>query len=630
MGHESVPLEGDILWLDQMDMTEVYQGWGRPHINATIENHPLTLSGKVYSRGVGTHAFSRIDIDLKKSVLRFEAIVGLDDETGDLGSVTFEVWVNRKKKLETPVLNSKNRCCPISVNLQGASLLTLLVTDAQDGAEFDHADWVEARFILDPEGEGKPEIIPIALDPVPKIHRKWTASPIFHFPPVIGGTPGRDFLYRLPVSGKRPMKFSCDNLPEGLLLNEDTGIISGKLEKAGDYQVWFTATNEVGSAYSSVKLMVGDRCLALTPPMGWNSWNVWGHSVKEQHIRDAAEGMIESGLADFGYQYINIDDSWAGCRNTDGTIRPNEKFTDMKALGDYIHSHGLRYGIYSSPGPLTCGNREGSYDHEHQDAQTYADWGVDFLKYDWCSYQSLVKNNTLDEYKKPYQLMREALDKTNRDILYASCQYGQGNIWTWAKEVNTQMWRTGGDIDDNWPTLLQIVQKQVGLEKYAGPGAWNDPDMMVLGRIGWGSDMRQTKLNPHEQMVHMTFWAILAAPLILGCDLKAMDPFTFDLLTHEEILAVHQDYPGRQGWQLRATEKEQVWVRPLSDGSFAVGLFNMDIFMRNITITWKDLGLSGALNVWNLWERRDLGTHLDQIQITVPTHGVVFLKIQTH
>jgi alpha-galactosidase len=622
-------LAGETLWLEKMDLTHLYQGWGRPQVNKSINGEPLKLAGKIYEHGVGTHAYSRVDIDLKQAALWFEAIAGLDDETGDKGSVTFEIWVDGKKVLETPVLNSQNRVYPIKVSLEGASSLVLIVTDAQDGAEFDHADWADARIILKKGSCQVPEIIPILLDPVPDIHRDLPDSPEFHFPPIIGGTPGREFLYRIPVSGKRPLELKAQNLPEGLSLDEKRGIISGKLKNAGKYMIQFTAQNAFGKSEASLQVIAGDRCLALTPPLGWNSWNAYGHSVTEINIRDMAAGMIESGLADFGYQYINIDDGWAGCRNEKGEIQPNEKFIDMKALGDYVHSLGLKYGIYSSPGPLTCGNRDGSYKHEFQDAVTYASWGVDFLKYDWCSYSAILKEKTLAEYKKPYQLMRDALDQTNRDILYAACQYGQGRIWEWAREINAQMWRTGGDIDDNWPTLLQIVFSQVGLEKYASPGYWNDPDMMVLGNIGWGSVFRPTKLNPHEQMSHMTFWVLLAAPILLGCDLKNVDPFTFDLLTHEEVLAIHQDYPGRQGWRLKSSAEEEIWIRPLSDGSWVAGLFNMGLFRSTLSLQWDQLGLAAPQKVRNIWERKELGVFAEGFQVEVPSHGVVFIRIKS-
>ncbi len=619
-------LAGEVLWLEKMDLTHVYQGWRRPQVCQSINGQPISLAGVVYEHGVGTHAYSRMDIDLKGVALRFEAIAGLDDETGEAGSITFEIWVDNKKVMESPIVNQQNRIYPVEVDLAGASKLVLIVTDARDGAEFDHADWADAKIILKKGSCQVPEMIPMELDFVPTIHREIPESPEFHLPPVIGGTPGREFLYRVPVSGKKPMEITVENLPEGLTL--ENGILKGILKNAGKTRVQFSAVNEKGTDSSELQILAGDRYLALTPPLGWNSWNAYGHNVTENHVRAAAEGMVESGLADFGYQYINVDDSWAGCRNEQGEIQPNEKFIDMKTLGDYIHSLGLKYGIYSSPGPLTCGNREGSYKHEFQDADTYAKWGVDYLKYDWCSYNAILKEKTLEEYKKPYQLMRDALDQTNRDIVYAACQYGQGNIWEWASEISAQMWRTGGDIDDNWATLLQIVFSQVGLEEYAGPGHWNDPDMMVLGKLGWSTVTRPTKLNPHEQMSHVTFWVILAAPIVLGCELKELDAFTLDLLTHEEVLSVHQDYPGKQGWRLKSTPEEEIWIRPLSDGSWVVGFFNLGLFKTPMAISWNLLGLEKPSSVRNIWERKDLGIFAEGFKAEVPSHGVIFIKVQ--
>ena len=226
---------------------------------------------------------------------------------------------------------------------------------------------------------------------------------------------------------------------------------------------------------------------------------------------------------------------------TQGVIQTNEKFPDMKALADYVHSKGLKLGIYSSPGPKTCAGFAASYQNEEQDASTYASWGIDYLKYDWCSYGGIAKDGSLAELQKPYRVMRDALDECGRDIVYSFCQYGMGDVWKWGAEVGGNCWRTTGDINDSWGSMSGIGFGQDGHEKYASPGHWNDPDMLVVGKVGWGPNLHPTGLTPNEQMTHISLWCLLSSPLLIGCDLSDMDQFTLDLLTNDEVLDVNQD-----------------------------------------------------------------------------------------
>ena len=299
----------------------------------------------------------------------------------------------------------------------------------------------------------------------------------------------------------------------------------------------------------------------------------------------------------------------------------------MKALADYAHSKGLKLGIYSSPGPKTCAGYEGSYEHEFQDAATFAEWGIDLLKYDWCSYRDIAADDSREELRKPYELMRQALDACGRDIVYSLCQYGMGEVSQWGAEVGGNYWRTTGDIVDTWASMSSIGFGQAGLEDYAGPGHWNDPDMLVVGQVGWGPDLHPTRLTKNEQVTHITLWSMLASPLLIGCDLAQLDDWTLALLTNPEVLEVSQDPLGRQARRAAVVDRQEIWARPLVDGTIAVGLFNRSRTETTITVQWSDLGLEGSQPVRDLWQRQDLGAFDGQFSTTVAGHGAVMLRI---
>jgi alpha-galactosidase len=301
----------------------------------------------------------------------------------------------------------------------------------------------------------------------------------------------------------------------------------------------------------------------------------------------------------------------------------------MKALADYVHAKGLKLGIYSSPGPRTCGGYEGSYGHEAQDARTYARWGIDSLKYDWCSYAEVVKGDrSLPTLQKPYQVMRAALDAVDRDVVFSLCQYGYGQVWEWGESVGGDLWRTTGDITDTWSSLEGIGFQQAPLFPFAGPSAWNDPDMLVVGALGWGPKVRPSRLTPNEQVLHLTLWSMLAAPLLIGADLAQLDPLTLDLLRNEEVLAIDQDPLGQQGRRLRSDEAgREVWTRRLADGTVAVALFNRGLDAARIEVRWSELGLEGPQPVRNLWAKKGLGRHRESWGTVVPRHGAVLLKV---
>ena len=463
-------------------------------------------------------------------------------------------------------------------------------------------------------------------------------EPRLHGPKVEGVRPGSPFLYRIPCTGDRPLSFRAEGLPPGLSLDAASGIITGKIAQAGTYRTTLFAKNALGEDQRAFRIEAGDK-LALTPPMGWNSWYIYYNRVTEANLRDAADQMIASGMADYGYRYVNCDDCWAmkkgtTMRSQDGTILPNANFPDMKGLVDYIHAKGLKAGIYTSPGPLTCGGYTGSWQHEAQDARTFAGWGMDFLKYDLCSYAGLMPGaKTPDDYRKPYQLMSDELRKQDRDIVFNLCEYGDGDVWKWGGEVG-QCWRTTGDLGLGYrgarPSFYGIAFSNAQHAAFAKPGAWNDPDYLLIGWVGNAHTRgvgKQTTLTADEQYSYMSLWSLMAAPLIFSGDMTKLDAFTLNVLCNAEVIDVDQDPLGQQAKILRKTADEFVLVKELEGGAKAVGLFNLSATPRTISISWTDLTLSGTQPLHDIWRQKDLAPATDAFALEIAPHGVAFMKI---
>jgi alpha-galactosidase len=382
-----------------------------------------------------------------------------------------------------------------------------------------------------------------------------------------------------------------------------------------------TAQNLIGG--SAVSSTLGRSQLAATPPMGWNSWNHFAEKVTDADVRAAADAIVSSGMRDAGYVYVNIDDTWEGQRDLDGEIHANKKFPDMKALADYVHSKGLKLGIYSSPGPKTCAGYEGSYGHEEQDARTYAAWGIDYLKYDQCSFGDVMSREAGADSKKAeqmhrdaYEKMHQALLKTRRPIVFSYCQYGLYAVWKWAPKEGGNLWRTTADIVDNWDSMTLIGFSQPGLEKYSGPGHWNDPDMLEIGNGG---------MTTREYQVHMSLWALLAAPLLAGNDLNKMTQATRDILTNREVIAIDQDELGRQGTRLWVEGPLEIWSRELAGGKRAIAFFNRGNSPMSFDTGLSVLAAVRTAQFRDLWTRQTI--KLDSSPyITVPEHGVLLLR----
>jgi alpha-galactosidase len=518
-------------------------------------------------------------------------------------------------------------------------------------------------------------------------------SPRINGPHVYGERTGKPFFYAIPVTGDRPMTYAAQGLPPGLKLDEKTGFITGATTAAGRHKVKLTASNNKGSSSIVLDIVIGDQ-VCLTPPLGWNSWNRFAGSVDDAKVRAAADAMVASGLIDHGWTYINIDDTWeikpgssdprlgGPARDAQGRILTNKKFPDMKALADYVHGKGLKFGIYSSPGPLTCAGYEATFGHEDQDAQSYADWGVDYVKYDWCSYGNIARELTIKRYAEalpdqadqirqllpqvetlsrnrkrtpeqddqlkdlrgkldamlakidpekkkqidlvilqdPYRLFRSSLDKVDRDIIFSFCQYGMGDVWKWGAQAGGNTWRTTGDINATWHRIADIGFNQNGHEAYAGPGHWNDPDMLEVGNGPLSSD---------EMYTHMTLWSLLDSPLLIGCDMTKMDPLTTSLFSNDEVLAVNQDSLGKQAYRIKQDGATEVWMKPMADGTLAVGLFNRGPSAGEVSVNWSDLKLNGPQQVRDLWRQKDLSAQKMGWSTTVNSHGAALIRVGT-
>jgi alpha-galactosidase len=443
------------------------------------------------------------------------------------------------------------------------------------------------------------------------------------------------------------MTFAVDHLPKGLTVDAQTGQIQGRIEKPGEYVVTFRAANQLGKADRKFKIVCGET-LALTPHMGWNSWYVWENHVTDQIMRAAADAMVSSGMINHGYQYVNIDDCWAvkpgssdptlggEPRDAQGKVNANQRFPDMKGLTDSIHSKGLKAGIYTSPGSLTCAGYVGAYEHEELDAQRFTEWGYDFLKYDWCSYGKIAPKPDLAAMQKPYRFMGDILRHQDRDLVFNLCQYGMGSVWEWGKQVGGHSWRTAGDLGGSFSGIPGAlfrdgfdVYARNELQKYGGPGGWNDPDYLLLGYLSnWKGQTALTPLTPNEQYTHVSLWCLVAAPLIFSGDITRLDDFTLSLLTNDEVLDVDQDPLGKPGRRVAIDGDLEVWARDMEDGTKAVGLFNRGEDTTTVTAKWADLGLKGKRIVRDLWRQQDLGKFENEFKTAVPRHGVVLVRLR--
>jgi alpha-galactosidase len=630
--------------LEELDLSAMTAGWGQPRARQSVTQKPLAIGGTKFEHGVGTHAESECVIALDGRTRKFSAKVGVDDNANsDQASLEFVVFGDGRELWKSGVCRWQQPARDCQVDLSGIKSLELVVTDAGNGVNFDHANWAEAQ--LEFEGDvPKPMKLESEQEQYIALTPPAPPSPRINGPRVYGVRPGSPFLYRIPATGVRPMTFRADNLPSGLTLDSQTGIITGRTTNDGEQRVTLIAKNARGEAKREFRIVVGGQ-LALTPPMGWNSWYIHYDRVTEATLRNAADQMVATGMADYGYQYVNIDDCWmvkpgakeadlgGPPREADGRLLPNKRFPDIKGMVDYIHAKGLKAGVYISPGPTTCAGFEGSWQHEAQDARRFADWGFDFLKYDWCSYGDKAGGKTVAHLKRPYQQMWAELQKLDRDIVFNLCQYGMGDVWQWGGEVG-HCWRTTGDLGlergSRLPGFYNIGLSNARHWEYAKPGAWNDPDYILIGWVGDAHGMgvgQQTRLTPNEQYSYMSLWSLMAAPLIFSGDMAKLDPFTLNVLCNAEIIEVNQDALGKQGRMIRQTARDFVLVKELVDGSKALGVFNLDRKPARLSVSWAELGVAGKQRVRDLWRQEDAGVFENDFAVDVPRHGVACVRL---
>ena len=672
----------EVFPISRLDVSQVLQDSGRARANKSFGGHALTLGGQTFTNGLGTHTRSEFVINVKGQAEKFTAQAGVDDEVGKgHGNARFSVFGDGRLLWQSDLQHGGGAPQPVIVGLDGVKYLVLIVNSDLSGNAFNHADWVNAEIIM---RTGAPEAVTLQ-EPAVILTPKPSPLPRINGAKVFGVRPGSPFLFTIPATGDRPMTFSVDELPAGLYLDAQTGRIAGKLEKQGNYIVTLHAKNSLGATQEKFKIICGSQ-IGLTPAMGWNSWLCFRQTVTAEKVKAQAAVMVSSGLINHGWTYINLDGFWTVNPHSQytndvtlqgperdylGRIQPNPRFPDIQMLADDIHSLGLKLGLYSNPGPWSCSGQVGSFDHELLDAQQFAQWGVDYLKYDWCTYDPALESsrklskdfvatltNQIDsfpqewrKYMQPYAIMRAALDQQPRDIVYSLCLGCWGDeyrVWQWGAQVGANSWRTSCDIGDTWNSMSRGGFSEAGMEKHAGPGHFNDPDMLTVGQLG-GKKLRPTRLTPNEQYTQISLWCLLAAPLLLSCDLTQLDPFTLSLLSNDEVLAVDQDPLGQQArcltvnGKLKVWNKDvapgalleksppngelQVWVKDMEDGSKAVGFFNCGATPATVSVKWSELGRSGVHRVRDLWRQQNLGEFRDLYSATVPRHGVELVQI---
>lgn len=624
--------------LEALDLTNVSQGWGEPSVNASISGTPLTIAGKVYEHGIGSHAPGVVRLELDGLVNRFQAEVGIDEAAGEKGSVAFLVYADGKQVFDSGIMKNGDATKVIDLSLKDVRSLILYMDAGKDGKTFDHANWVNTVFTfvgVAPVIVTAPVEKKVILTPRPPV------APQLNGPLVYGVSPKKPFLYRIPCTGKRPIEFSINNLPKGLVLDATTGIVRGTIENpaATRYTLEINAKNAQGTDQRAFTIAVGDT-LALTPPMGWNSWYIHYYRVTEDHMRQAAHAMVESGMADYGYQYVNIDDCWMKkkgdepYRSATGAALPNSKFPDMKGMVDEIHGLGLKAGIYTSPGPWTCAMYVGAYQHEQAEIDQYVAWGFDFLKYDWCSYNKIIEWRDVPGLKAPYEKISKIMQTSSRDIVLNLCQYGAGDVWEWGKAVGGHCSRTTGDLGlmqgSQRPGFYNIGLRNAAHDQFAEPGYWNDPDYLLIGWVGATRGHKvgkETTLTGNEQYSYMSMWSLMAAPLIFSGDMGMLDDFTLNILCNREVISIDQDPLGKQARVIRNDGKTLVMAKELADGSIAVGLFNLFETELEVSASWEELGLEGQQTIRDLWRQADEGTTTDSVSAKVARHGVKLVRL---
>lgn len=600
----------------------------------TVSNKVPSLGGKSMPDAFGVAGNCVLTYDLKGESQRLSGLIGVDDSVDKTftDSVELQVYGDNKRLWGSGPLKSGDKPVTVDVDLKGVKRLELVQDFAGDHFMTMEIAWANMAITYRGNRPAAVYPSPTPFQGKPFITPSGPETPRITGARVFGVCRGSPFLFTVTASGRKPMTYAAKNLPDGLKLDPQTGLITGSLKTQGEHRVLLTARNELGSVERELKLVVGDK-ISLAPAMGWNSWCVWLKKVDRQKVEKAAELLVSTGLKDHGYLYVNIDDGWQGTRGgKENALQANEKFPDMKGMCDKIHQLGLKAGIYHTPWMTSYGrypggtsaHPDGKWTLEqdgksfsvgphsllNQDARQFAEWGIDFCKWDW------ILN------KAPEIIaVSDALKKSGRDMI---CSLSNRALYelgpTFVEHGNS--WRIANDFLGRWTFAANIAFCGDRWAKYAGPGHWLDMDMLVCG-VAWG---KQTGLTADEQYVEMSMWCLMSSPIMISCELEKIDEFTLRLLTNDEVLDIDQDPLGKPARRTLTRGLLDIWVKDLEDGSKVVGFFNRSREPLEAAVDLKDLGLMGKCQVRDLWKRADLPDVEGQITINPRPHGVQLYK----
>ncbi|OYU54792.1 MAG: alpha-galactosidase [Chitinophagaceae bacterium BSSC1] len=637
------------VWLDDLNLPGFNEAIPSAQAKMSTSGDSIQLLGKRFQHGVGVQSTSILYFLMEGKARKFTATIGVDDKSAKELAVEFFVIGDKKILFQSGTMKLGDAPKQVSVSLDGIQRLGLLVLPKEE-MQRSHTNWANAQFVM--LGNSLPKNIPnsdekyILTPPVAK-------APRINSPKVFGARPGNPFLFTVVATGEAPIQYSVSNLPKGLSIDSKTGIITGVLSSKATYAVTMKASNKYGKAEKPLLIKIGDT-ISLTPPIGWNGWNSWAREIDKEKVVASAKAMVSMGLSSHGWTYINIDDAWQGQRGGKyNALQANEKFPDFKKMIDEIHGMGLKLGVYSTPWissyagyPGGSSNFEngaypdsvrankrayrytGKYRFEKEDARQMAEWGVDYLKYDW----------RIDV--KAAEAMSVAIRNAGRDIIYSLSNSAPfSNVQDWVRLA--EAWRTGPDIRDSWQSLYVSAFTLDKWGPYGGPGHWNDPDMMILGNVTTGAKLHPTRLTADEQYSHVSLFSLLAAPLLIGCPIEQLDAFTLNLLTNDEVIEIDQDPLGKSARLVLEENDVQVWLKPLENGAYALGMFNINGFRKTPQsfFRWGDeqpkqydldlnkLGLKGKWLVRDVWKQKNLGSFQTTIQNSIRHHGVVMLKL---
>jgi alpha-galactosidase len=637
------------VWLDELNLPGFNEAIPSAQAKMSTSGDSIQLLGKRFQHGVGVQSTSILYFLMEGKAKQFTATIGVDDKSAKELAVEFFVIGDKKILFQSGTMKLGDAPKQVSVSLDGIQRLGLLVLPKEE-MQRSHTNWANAQFVM--LGNNLPKNIPnsdekyILTPPVSK-------APRINSPKVFGARPGNPFLFTVVATGEAPIQYSVSNLPKGLSIDSKTGIITGVLNSKASYAVTMKASNKYGKTEKPLLIKIGDT-ISLTPPIGWNGWNSWAREIDKEKVVASAKAMVSMGLSSHGWTYINIDDAWQGQRGGKyNALQANEKFPDFKKMIDEIHGMGLKLGVYSTPWissyagyPGGSSNFEngaypdsvrankrayrytGKYRFEKEDARQMAEWGVDYLKYDW----------RIDV--KAAEAMSVAIRNAGRDIIYSLSNSAPfANVTDWVRLA--EAWRTGPDIRDSWQSLYVSAFTLDKWGPYGGPGHWNDPDMMILGNVTTGAKLHPTRLTADEQYSHVSLFSLLAAPLLIGCPIEQLDAFTLNLLTNDEVIEIDQDPLGKSARLVLEENDVQVWLKPLENGAYALGMFNINGFRKTPQsyFRWGDeqpkqyeldlskLGLKGKWLVRDVWKQKNLGSFQTTIQNSIRHHGVVMLKL---